>query len=121
MILIDTSVWADHFRRSDDMVTALLGAGRVLLHPFVVGELAMGNLSDWSVTVASLRALPTLEIANDDLFFAFVAENRLMGKGVGFVDAHLLASVSSRPGTKLWCRDKRLNECADRLGLAHTS
>jgi predicted nucleic acid-binding protein len=119
MILIDTSVWADHFRRSNNVVTALLGAGRVLLHPFVVGELAMGNLNDWSMTVASLRALPALELANDDAFFAFVAEHRLMGTGLGFVDAHLLASVSRRPGTTLWCRDKRLNECADGLGLAH--
>ena len=98
---------------------ALLGSGRVLLHPFIVGELAMGNLGSWSDTVSNLRALPTLDAANEDAFFVFVAEHRLMGSGIGFVDAHLLLSTSQRPGTALWCRDKRLNKYAEQLGLAY--
>lgn len=117
MILIDTSVWADHFRLADPHVSQLLADGRIAMHPFVIGELALGNLSDRAATVAALRALPSPTVATESQFLALVVDSGLAGTGIGFVDAHLLAAVRLTPDLRLWTRDKRLDAKADVLGV----
>jgi predicted nucleic acid-binding protein len=119
MILIDTSIWADHFNRPNNELIKIARAGQVIVHPFVVGELAAGNLRPWESSVAALRALPTTTVAREDEFFGFVLERQLMGTGLSFVDIHLLASAA-QDNCQLWTRDKRLAAKAGELGCQHT-
>jgi predicted nucleic acid-binding protein len=120
LILVDTSVWIDHFRRGVDDLVALIGEGRVLAHPFVTGELAVGNLREWDDIVASFRALPCARLASEAEFLMLVASERLAGTGLGFVDVHLLVSCRLTPGTRLWSRDRRLAARAEAQGMAWT-
>jgi hypothetical protein len=117
VILVDTSVWIDHFRRNDPSLAVLLEGGRVLSHPFVIGELALGGLRRRDVILSALHDLPRANIATDDEALSFIARNTLFGQGVGYIDAHLLASAALTPGASLWTRDKRLRAVADRLFL----
>ncbi|HEX7761739.1 MAG TPA: type II toxin-antitoxin system VapC family toxin [Caulobacteraceae bacterium] len=117
MIIIDTSVWVDHLRVGDKAVAALLDAGRVLAHPFVVGELALGNLRQRQIILASLQDLPQANIATDQEVLHFIDRHALAGLGIGYVDAHLLASTLLTAGASLWTRDKRVLYAAERLGL----
>lgn len=117
MILVDTSVWADHFRQADNRLSGLLVDARVVMHPFVTGELALGNLRDWEATVAILRGLPRAAVATEADLLALVALHGLVGTGIGFVDAHLLAATRLMPGLQLWTRDKRLDAKAGALGV----
>jgi predicted nucleic acid-binding protein len=117
MTLVDTSVWVRHFRAADARLTDLLLDGQVLCHPFVVGELACGNLRRRVEVLALLHALPQLPVLTGDEVLEFVDAHRLMGAGLGWVDVHLLASTyASREG--LWTKDRRLGEAARRLGAA---
>ncbi len=116
-VLVDTSIWADHFRSGDAALGKLLAAGAVRMHPFVVGELAMGNLRDRARTVALLQALPSLTVTDDAAWHAFVDREALAGSGLGFVDAHLLAA-SAAAGVRLWTRDRRLAARATAMGCA---
>ena len=118
MILVDTSVWVDHLRKDDSSLRLLLDGGRVLLHPFVVGELAMGNLNRRDLVLTALRKLPEALVAREEEVLQFVAARRLFGRGIGYIDAHLLTSVQLTPGASLWTRDKRMLEIAGKLGLA---
>lgn len=118
MILVDTSVWIDHFRRHDATLAALLDGGRVLTHPFIIGELALGALNQRDVILSSMRDLPTALVASDAEVMDFVAAQALHGRGVGYIDAHLLASARLTPNASLWTRDKRLRTVAERLSLA---
>ncbi|MBN3842037.1 type II toxin-antitoxin system VapC family toxin [Burkholderia sp. Ac-20349] len=118
MILVDTSVWIDHLRAGDVTLTALLETERVLIHPFVIGELALGSLRDRQTVLDALRDLPVATSATDDEVQRMVDVVPLHGLGIGYVDAHLLASVRLTDGSKLWTRDRRLLSAADRLGLA---
>ncbi|HEX9963541.1 MAG TPA: type II toxin-antitoxin system VapC family toxin [Allosphingosinicella sp.] len=117
MILVDTSIWADHVVRPERALQELLIDRRLLMHPFVVGELALGNLRHWHQTVAMLRALPSSQTASHRELLAFISSAGLSGSGVGFVDAHLLAACRLTRGARLWTRDKRLASKADELGL----
>ena len=117
MILADTSVWIEHIRRGDAVLTAALDADEVLIHPFVIGELAMGNLAQRGVVLAALADLPQAVVARHDEVLAFVTREALHGRGVGYVDAHLLASARLSPDARLVTRDRRLQELAERLGL----
>jgi predicted nucleic acid-binding protein len=117
MILADISVWIDHLRVGDDKLKLMLGAGQVLVHPFVVGELALGNLHQRQTILQSLRELPQAKLAADTEVLAFIEVHALFGMGIGFVDAHLLASTRLT-NTLLWTRDKRLREVATKLALA---
>ena len=119
MILVDTSVWVDHLRRGDAGVVALLDSASVLAHPFVIGEIACGNLADRMRVIELLQALPMSAVANPDEVLVFIDRQRLYGTGLGYVDVHLLAAVALSPGVKLWTRDKRLRTAAQRLGSAH--
>jgi hypothetical protein len=118
VILVDTSVWVDHLRKDDSNMRFLLDGGRVLLHPFVVGELAMGNLNRRNLVLRALRKLPEALVAREEEVLQFVAARGLFGRGIGYIDAHLLTSVQLTPGASLWTRDKRMLEVAGKLGLA---
>jgi predicted nucleic acid-binding protein len=119
VILIDTSVWADHFRKSESLLTDIGRSGALVMHPFVVGELAAGYLPQWEQTVSALRLIPAVAIVADDDFFVFLHDQRLMGSGLSFVDLHLLASISATKSARLWSRDKRLNARAEEMGFAY--
>jgi len=118
VILVDTSVWIDHLRKGDNGLQRLLEKSQVLCHPFVVGELAMGSLKRRRTILDALQNLPVAEKAHDDEVLLFVSDHALFGLGLGYIDAHLLASVKLTPSTLLWTRDKRLAEVAARLSLA---
>ena len=119
MILVDTSVWIDHLRQGNTQLAAALEAWQVRVHPFVVGQLACGNLRARTEVLGLLQALPTILVANDKEVLFFMAEQNLMGQGIGYVDVHLLASARLG-GALLWTRDKRLHAVATELGMAHT-
>ncbi len=121
MILVDTSVWVDHLRRGDAELARLLERGQVLMHPFVVGEIACGSLADRDVTLQLLQQLPMAAVAEPDEALGFIELRGLHGKGIGWVDVHLLASTALSDGARLWTRDKRLHDAAEALGCAHDS
>lgn len=118
MILADTSIWVDHLRDGDATMTAHLNAGLILMHPFVVGELAMGNLPGRAGLLATLRKMPTVLKARDDEVLDLIEREKLFGRGLGFVDTHLLASALLTDEATLWSRDHRLHAAAERLGVA---
>jgi predicted nucleic acid-binding protein len=117
VILVDTSVWANHLRRGDQELAALLDAGAVVTHPFVIGELALGNLRQRDLILQSLWNLPQARVARDQEVLLFIERNCLFGLGIGYVDAHLLAAAQLTTGATLWTHDKRLRVAAGRLGL----
>ena len=118
MIIVDTSVWIDHLRKGESRLGELLNAGKVLVHPFVIGELACGNLSNRDTVLALLHALPSTPVATNDEVLFYINRNELMGKGIGFIDVHLLASVSLAGDAQLWTRDRRLGTLAASMNLA---
>ncbi len=118
MILVDTSVWIDHLRGVDGNLTELLNRGQVLMHPFVLGELACGNLANRVEVLRLLKALPRSAVASEDEALVFIEKRALMGKGLGYIDVHLLAAVALEGSARLWTRDKRLRAVADGLSLA---
>jgi len=118
MILADTSVWADHLRKADVLMSACLDVQEIVLHPFVIGELAMGSMPRYDAVLASLSNLQQIEVARPDDVLHLIREHRLMGTGIGYVDAHLLAATRLAPGTQLWTRDRRLLRAAELLGIA---
>jgi predicted nucleic acid-binding protein len=118
VILTDTSIWIDHLRHGDATLVGLLETGQVLIHPFVIGELSLGNLRQRSAILSALRDLPRTAVATDDEVSIFIDRHKLFGLGIGYVDAHLLAAVSLTSGSTLWTRDRRLLAVAEKLGLA---
>jgi predicted nucleic acid-binding protein len=118
MILVDTSIWVDHLRRTDTALVNLLEQDQVLLHPFIIGELALGHIPRRKQVLDSLQDLPSAIQADDSEVLDFINRNSLFGLGIGYVDAHLLASARLN-GVMVWTRDKRLREATIELGLAH--
>jgi len=117
MILADTSIWIDHLRLANPTLAGLLSKGLVVIHSFVIGELAMGSLKDWKLLVQSLSDLPAARQAEDDEVLAFVEASKIHGRGIGYLDAHLLASARLTAAL-LWTRDRRLSIVAKEMGLA---
>lgn len=117
MLLVDTSVWIDHLRVAQADLASELEAGQVLIHPFVLGEIALGSLNQRAMILEALTQLPQAVVAHDEEVLSFIERQALHGCGIGFLDAHLLASVRLTPGASLWTRDKRLQIAAQRLGL----
>jgi predicted nucleic acid-binding protein len=118
MVLVDTSVWVSHLRQGNIGLEPLLTEGLVLGHPFISGELACGNLHNRSEILTHLAALPQVVLASQVEVLQLIESYRLMGKGLGYVDMHLLASARlSR--VPLWTLDKRLQNAALNLGLTH--
>lgn len=119
MILADTSVWIDHLRASDVHLSTLLSRGDVAMHPMVLGELACGNLQDRQTLIALWRNLPQLAAVTNAEALYFLDQNRLWGRGIGYIDLHLLAAVALSAQARLWTRDKRLRKTAQQIGLAY--
>ncbi len=118
MVLVDTSVWVAHFRRGDIGLATLLNEGHVVCHPFIVGELACGNLKNRSGILSLLQALPMTTSAEHEEVMRFIENHSLMGKGLGYVDMHLLASaILSR--VPIWTLDKKLKQFSSKLGLGY--
>ena len=118
MILVDTSVWIDHLRTSNLTLTRLLEDGRVISHPIVVGEIALGNLRNRREVLEALTQLPQAVEARDEEVMTFIEAHSLHGEGVGYVDAHLLAAVRLTTDARLWTGDRRLRDLAERLSVA---
>ena len=118
MVLVDTSVWISHFRVGNPQLKDLLVNGRVVCHPFIVGELACGNLRNREEILAFLRALPMAITADHEEILRFIEMHRLMGKGLGYVDVHLLASALLS-GIDFWTKDRNLEETARRLNISN--
>lgn len=117
MILVDTSVWVDHLRHGEPQLVQALMQTQAAIHPFVIGELACGNLKNRQTVIELLQALPTVKGAMDHEVMHFIESKDLMGKGIGYIDAHLCASALIS-GFKIWTRDKRLFLVAQNLGCA---
>lgn len=117
MVLVDTSVWIDHFRRAEPLLQELLGSEQVTIHPFIIGELACGNLKNRELVMDLLRALPCTKMASHEEVLYFIGVKALHGKGLGWIDAHLLASVFLSH-TPIWTRDRRLAAVAKNLDIA---
>jgi len=118
MVLVDTSVWVQHLRQGNAALARQLTDGQVVSHPFVVGELACGNLKNRSEILGLLSRLPCAEVACHAEVLRFIDTYRLMGKGLGYVDIHLLASAVLT-SVSIWTLDRRLRETAGRLDLAY--
>jgi predicted nucleic acid-binding protein len=116
MVLVDTSVWIDHLRRGSVGLDVPLSEGQVLCHPFIIGELACGNLKNRSDILSLLQTLPEIRSAEHEEVMLFIEKHRLMGKGLGYIDVHLLTSslLSHAP---LWTLDKRIGNAAEALGI----
>jgi len=115
-VLVDTSVWVEHFRQGDIGLDALLNEGQVICHPFIIGELACGNLKNRSQILSLLNTLSTAFVVDHEEVMGFIEKNRLMGKGLGYIDMHLLASAKLT-NVSLWTLDKRLKDTSAALGL----
>ena len=118
MILVDTSIWIEHLRKGDDRLVALLNSNQVMMHPFIIGELACGNLQNRDNLLRLFRNLPQSRVATHEEALYFIEHRALMGKGIGFIDVHLLAAVALDGSMRLWTRDKRLRNIATALNLA---
>lgn len=116
MILVDTSIWIDHLRSGNTALARLLDRGAVLGHPWVIGELALGCLSQRQEVLRLLRNLPTANVATPDELLLFIERRQLAG--LGYVDAQLLAAARMTPDAQLWTSDRHLSTAAARLGLA---
>lgn len=120
MILVDTSVWIDHLRVGEPTLTAALESERVLMHVFVLGELACGNLRNRKEVLGLLGRLPPAPTATNAEVLSFIEHRSLMGRGLGYIDMHLLASVALASDARLWTRDKRFAAVAADFNLAFT-
>jgi len=118
VILADTSIWIDHLRSRSPALTALLQDQAVCTHDFVIGELACGNLGNRAEVLGLLQSLPRLSAATEDETLFFIEQQYLMGRGIGYIDAHLLAAAVIR-GVQIWTKDKRLMVIAERTGWAY--
>lgn len=119
MILADTSVWIDHFRANNSGLVGLLTARRVITHDHVLGELALGSLKNRKTTLEDLANLPRAALATEEEVRAFIEARQLFARGIGYTDAHLLASAALGGDTTIWTRDLRLAEVADELAVAY--
>ncbi len=117
MILVDTSVWIDHLRSGNRRLADLLNRVAVATHPMVIGELACGNLNNRALFLSLIKSLPVVDLPTHDEVFFFIDQHNLMGRGIGCIDAHLMASVALTSDCLLWTLDKRLNSIARDMEL----
>jgi len=118
-VLVDTSVWVEHFRHGNKALTELLLLDRVLIHPLLLGEIACGTPPNRSQTLRDLGGLQHAQQASVEEVMLFIEREALFGQGCGLVDMLLLASTLMTPGAKLWTLDKRLSALAERFGVLH--
>lgn len=119
MILIDTSVWIEHLRKGNRALAHLLNNNQVLIHPFVIGEIACGTLAGRDEVLARLKDLPALPKADESEALYCIERHQLMGVGLGYIDVHLLAAVLLAPPARLWTRDNRLKAAAKKMNVAY--
>ncbi|WP_110753549.1 type II toxin-antitoxin system VapC family toxin [Phyllobacterium leguminum] len=117
MLLVDTSVWIDHFRKEDANLLHHLRNWNVLVHPFVLGELALGHFRQRILVLDRLRGLQKITVSPDEEVVQLIEDQSFYGLGIGYVDVHLLAAARMLPGTLVWTRDKRLAAAASKLQL----
>ena len=116
MVLVDTSIWIDHLHSGNTKLAALLNDCDVTIHPFIIGELACGNLKNRKEIISLLHALPHIDKCGDDETLFFIEKHKLMGLGIGLIDIHLLAACKLSH-TKILTKDKRLQKAAEQLKL----
>ena len=116
MLIVDTSVWIDHFRNSNSELISALESGIVVMHPHIIGEISLGNIKQRDLVLNLLMDLPVAEVANESEVFDFIENNRLYGIGIGYVDVHLLASACLS-NCLLWTLDKSLSSAASKLKI----
>ena len=117
MILADTSIWIDHLRSGNRELRKHLNHGNIVIHPFIIAELALGSVKERTKTLALLDLLPQVRVAQVSEVRLTIEARRLYNRGIGLIDAHLIASVFINPSTLLWTRDKRLCKVAEGLGI----
>lgn len=120
LVVVDTSIWVDHFRKPNILLSPLLAEGLAALHPFVFGELALGGLPSQSEIAVKLLTLPRPQMASPSEAAAFISWAQLTGTGIGYVDAHLLLAAKLEADGYVLTKDKKLAAQAERLGVAHT-
>jgi predicted nucleic acid-binding protein len=118
MIVVDSSIWIDHIRAGEPLLEPYLLSEQALMHPHALGEIALGAIPDRHRTLSRFLALPAPKVARDGFVLHLIERHELWGLGIGYTDAHLLASALLTPGGRLWTRDKRLHDQAERLGVA---
>ncbi len=120
MVLVDTSVWIDHFKKGNTSLEKLLLDMEVVCHPFIIGELACGNLKNSKEILSLLHSLPTAPLLEHDEVLYFIERKKLMGIGIGLIDVHLLASAHLAHAP-LWTIDKKLLNASDALGVSYSN
>ena len=115
---MDTSVWIDHFHHSDEDLKVLLLSNQVCIHPYILGELSCGNISNRKEVLSLLRTLRSIDLVLDEEVFILIEERKLFGQGLGFIDIHLLASAMIHQ-VPIWTRDKSLKRVAVELGIGN--
>ena len=118
MILVDTSIWIDYLRQGDPLLVEQLNQQQILMHGMILGELAIGNFKNRQLLLNRWQALPLIQSATDAQVLQFLETHELMGRGIGWIDLHLLTATALTDGVKLWTRDKRLKTIAETLNLA---
>jgi predicted nucleic acid-binding protein len=118
MIIVDTSVWVDHFSKGCSELEVLLNDNKVTLHPFIIGELACGTIRNRKLILSFLNALPTVPVLTSSEYFTFIESNKLTGLGLGFVDIHILGSAVLI-GKEIFTRDKALLHASEKLGVRY--
>jgi predicted nucleic acid-binding protein len=121
MILVDTSIWIDHIRTPDPQLGVLLAGDEVIQHPLIIAEVALGSIANRKAFIKQLRLLPVARILDHGEMLSYIESAELPAKGIGLVDAHLLASAQNTGNCRLWTRDKRLHAQAERLKLAYSA
>jgi predicted nucleic acid-binding protein len=116
MVIVDTSVWVSHLRHGNSRLQKLLQEGRVASHPFIIGELACGNINNRTEIISLMQSLPMLDVVEHEELLLFIEHNKMMGTGLGFVDVHLLAAAMLA-GIPLWTQDKKLKQACSRLSI----
>ena len=118
MVLVDTSIWIDHFNRKNDELEYLLVENQVVLHPYIIAEIACGNLRQRNLILSLLRAMPSVKILSMDEYFLFLEKNKLYGIGLGFVDVNIVGS-SLLSNCQIYTRDKELNLAASKFNIKY--
>jgi predicted nucleic acid-binding protein len=116
MVLVDTSVWVSHLRLGNPKLQEMLQEGKVVSHPFIIGELTCGNISNRVEIISLMQSLPMLDIVEHEELLLFIEHNKMMGTGLGFVDVHLMAAAILA-GIPLWTQDKKLRQACSRLSI----
>jgi hypothetical protein len=119
MILADTSIWVDHFRKRDAELQRQLLQNNIAIHPFIITELALGSLPNRHKTLVDLELLPQVRVAHTNEVRSMIESRSLFRQGLSFVDAHLIAATLITPGTVLWSRDKQLRTIAHAMAISH--